>query len=133
MSTAAYDTATYDTAPRAAAPREDALRGAAQLHTGQDRGSHGSVQDRDSHGAGHDRDSHSSSHDRSSHGSGPGDFAPRIYRGRTVDELIPTIVAELGEDAVVIRHHRGLTGGFAGFFQRPFVEIEASLPTEFPT
>ena len=49
----------------------------------------------------------------------------RIYRGRTVDELIPTIVAELGEDAVVLRHHRGLTGGFAGFFQKSFVEIEA--------
>jgi flagellar biosynthesis protein FlhF len=56
---------------------------------------------------------------------GPGYFAPRIYRGRSVDELIPTIVAELGEDAVVIRHHRGLTGGFAGFFQKSFVEIEA--------
>ena len=66
-----------------------------------------------------------SSPDRDPHGSVPGYFAPRIYRGRSVDELIPTIVAELGEDAVVIRHHRGLTGGFAGFFQRPFVEIEA--------
>jgi hypothetical protein len=44
---------------------------------------------------------------------------------RPVDELIPTIVAELGEDAIVIRHHRGLTGGFAGFFQKAFVEIEA--------
>jgi flagellar biosynthesis protein FlhF len=49
----------------------------------------------------------------------------RLYRGRTVDELIPRIVSELGEDAIVIRHHTGLTGGFAGFFQRPFVEIEA--------
>jgi flagellar biosynthesis GTPase FlhF len=58
-------------------------------------------------------------------GSVPGYFAPRIYRGRSVDELIPTIVAELGEDAVVIRHHRGLSGGFAGFFQKSFVEIEA--------
>ena len=25
----------------------------------------------------------------------------------------------------MVRHHRGLSGGFAGFFQRPFVEIEA--------
>ncbi len=50
---------------------------------------------------------------------------PRLYRGRTIDELIPRIVSELGEDAIVIRHHKGLTGGFAGFFQRPFVEIEA--------
>jgi flagellar biosynthesis GTPase FlhF len=53
------------------------------------------------------------------------DERPRIYRGRTTDELIPKIVSELGEDAIVVRHHRGLTGGFAGFFQRPFVEIEA--------
>ncbi len=49
----------------------------------------------------------------------------RLYRGRTVDELIPRIVAELGEDAIVLRHHTGLGGGFAGFFQKPFVEIEA--------
>lgn len=49
----------------------------------------------------------------------------RTYRGRTVDELIPKIQAELGRDAIVIRRQSGLTGGFAGFFQRPFVEIEA--------
>jgi len=58
-------------------------------------------------------------------GSAPGNFAPRIYRGRTVEELIPKIVAELGEDAIVIRRQRGLAGGFVGFFQRPFIEIEA--------
>jgi flagellar biosynthesis GTPase FlhF len=50
---------------------------------------------------------------------------PRIFRGRTTDELIPRIVSELGSDAIVLRHHQGLTGGFAGFFQRSFVEIEA--------
>ncbi len=49
----------------------------------------------------------------------------RIFRGRTTEELIPRIVAELGSDAIVLRHHKGLTGGFAGFFQRSFVEIEA--------
>ncbi len=49
----------------------------------------------------------------------------RVYRGRTVDELIPKIEAELGSDAVVVRREKGLTGGVAGFFQRPFVEIEA--------
>jgi flagellar biosynthesis GTPase FlhF len=51
--------------------------------------------------------------------------APRLYRARTLDELIPRIVAELGPDAIVLRHERGLTGGFAGFFRRPFVEVEA--------
>jgi SRP54-type protein, GTPase domain len=55
--------------------------------------------------------------------------APRVYCGRTVDELIPKIVAELGEDAIVIRHEKGLRGGFAGFFRRPFVEIEAERGT----
>ncbi len=49
----------------------------------------------------------------------------RTYRGRTVDELIPKIQSELGRDAIVIRRQSGLTGGFAGFFQRPYVEIEA--------
>jgi flagellar biosynthesis protein FlhF len=65
------------------------------------------------------------SRERRLQGDAPGNFAPRIYRGRTVDELIPQIVAELGEDAIVIRRQRGLTGGFVGFFQRPFIEIEA--------
>jgi flagellar biosynthesis GTPase FlhF len=52
--------------------------------------------------------------------------APRIYTGRTINELVPRIVAELGSDAVVLRHERGFTGGFAGFFRRPFVEIEVT-------
>ena len=49
----------------------------------------------------------------------------RIYRGRSVEELIPRIQAELGGDAIVVRQNKGLTGGVGGFFQRPFVEIEA--------
>ncbi len=109
MSTAAYDTAPHQATSRRAAlrqaePRRTAARDDSWL---------------DSWEAGHDGE-HPDSQD-----SVPGYFAPRIYRGRTVDELIPTIVAELGEDAIVIRHHRGLTGGFAGFFQKAFVEIEA--------
>jgi flagellar biosynthesis GTPase FlhF len=51
--------------------------------------------------------------------------APRVYQGRSVEELIPKIQAELGEDAIVLRRRKGLTGGIGGFFQRPFVEIEA--------
>lgn len=49
----------------------------------------------------------------------------RTYRGRTIDELIPKIQDELGADAIILRRREGLTGGFAGFFQRPFVELEA--------
>jgi hypothetical protein len=48
-----------------------------------------------------------------------------IYRGRTVDELIPQIQRELGADAIIVRRREGLTGGVLGFFQRPYVEIEA--------
>jgi flagellar biosynthesis GTPase FlhF len=53
------------------------------------------------------------------------DGRTRLYRGRSIDELIPRIEAELGIDAIVVRRKRGLEGGIGGFFQRPFVEIEA--------
>ncbi len=49
----------------------------------------------------------------------------RLYRGRSIDELIPRIEAELGVDAIVVRRRRGLEGGIGGFFRRPFVEVEA--------
>jgi flagellar biosynthesis GTPase FlhF len=54
-----------------------------------------------------------------------GGGATRTYRGRTVEELIPRIQDELGADAIIVRRREGLTGGIAGFFQRPFVELEA--------
>jgi flagellar biosynthesis GTPase FlhF len=50
---------------------------------------------------------------------------PSVYRGRSVEELIPQIEAELGPDAIVLRRRTGLTGGIGGFFQRPFAEVEA--------
>jgi flagellar biosynthesis GTPase FlhF len=49
---------------------------------------------------------------------------PRVYRGRTVQELIPRIERELGTDAIIVQRRDGLTGGLAGFFQRRFVELE---------
>jgi hypothetical protein len=49
----------------------------------------------------------------------------RTYRGRAVDELIPRIQQELGAEAIIVRRREGLTGGILGFFQHPFVEIEA--------
>lgn len=59
---------------------------------------------------------------------GRGAAAPgaRTYRGRSVEELIPQIQRELGDDAIVLRRREGLTGGMLGFFQRPYVEIEAT-------
>ncbi len=53
----------------------------------------------------------------------------RVYRGRSIDELIPRIEAELGADAIVVRRTRGLEGGIGGFFQRRFVEVEAKAGT----
>jgi hypothetical protein len=50
---------------------------------------------------------------------------PRVFRGRTVEELIPRIERELGPEAIVVRRREGLTGGVMGFFQHPWVEIEA--------
>ena len=55
----------------------------------------------------------------------PGAGESRIYRGASVEELIPKIEADLGNDAIVLRRRSGLTGGVGGFFQRQFVEIEA--------
>ncbi|MGA9874199.1 MAG: hypothetical protein WBQ21_00125 [Solirubrobacteraceae bacterium] len=57
------------------------------------------------------------------------DAVTRTYRGRTVEELIPRIQTELGADAIILSRREGLTGGFAGFFQRSFVEIEAMAGT----
>ena len=49
----------------------------------------------------------------------------RLFRGRTLDELLPQIRAALGADAVVVRRREGLEGGALGFFQSRFVEVEA--------
>jgi hypothetical protein len=53
------------------------------------------------------------------------DTATRVYRGRSVEELVPQIQRDLGADAIILRRREGLTGGMFGFFQRAFVEIEA--------
>lgn len=49
----------------------------------------------------------------------------RTYRGRTVEELIPRIRAELGPGAMILRERQGLTGGVGGFFAKRCVEIDA--------
>ncbi|HVW19257.1 MAG TPA: hypothetical protein VHB30_13510 [Solirubrobacteraceae bacterium] len=49
----------------------------------------------------------------------------RVYRGDSVESLLPRIREELGPNAIVTRQRTGLVGGLAGFFQRPCVEIEA--------
>jgi flagellar biosynthesis GTPase FlhF len=49
----------------------------------------------------------------------------KTFRGRSLEEVLPQIRAELGPDAIVLRRREGLGGGVGGFFQRPFVEVDA--------
>jgi flagellar biosynthesis protein FlhF len=49
----------------------------------------------------------------------------RTFRGKSLAEVLPRIRQELGPDAVITRQREGLQGGFAGFFQKQFVEVEA--------
>src|SRR3954463_1448435 len=49
----------------------------------------------------------------------------KTFRGRTLEEVLPQIKADLGPDAEIIRQREGLTGGVGGFFQRACVEGEA--------
>src|SRR3954471_7288549 len=52
----------------------------------------------------------------------------KTYRGRTLEEVLPKIKAELGPDAEIVRQRSGLTGGVGGFFQRQCVEVDAKPP-----
>jgi flagellar biosynthesis protein FlhF len=56
----------------------------------------------------------------------------KTYRGRTLEEVLPKIKAELGPEAEIVRQRSGLTGGVGGFFQRACVEVEARGPAEGP-
>ena len=62
------------------------------------------------------------------------DSDTKTFRGRSIEELLPKIRAELGADAIVLRRREGLAGGVGGFFQKSYVEVEArpALPDEKP-
>lgn len=47
------------------------------------------------------------------------------YRGRNLEEILPRIRAELGDDAVVVGRRDVLEGGVGGFFARKEIEVEA--------
>ena len=49
----------------------------------------------------------------------------RTYRGATLDELLPQIREELGDQAVITRQRDGVIGGVGGFFGKRCVEVEA--------
>ena len=52
----------------------------------------------------------------------------RTYRGKSLEELIPKIQAELGPDAIILREREGLTGGVNGFFAQRCVEVDVQAP-----
>src|ERR1700754_3440830 len=54
---------------------------------------------------------------------GPDDV--KTFRGRSLEELLPQIRAELAPDAIGLRRREGTAGGF---FKRPYVEVEARAP-----
>jgi flagellar biosynthesis protein FlhF len=49
----------------------------------------------------------------------------RTYRGASLEELLPRIREELGEDAVITRQREGVVGGVGGFFGKKMIEVEA--------
>jgi flagellar biosynthesis protein FlhF len=59
----------------------------------------------------------------------------KTYRGKTLDEVLPQIRAELGDDAIILRRREGIVGGIGGFFGRRCVEVDAiaSPVTAAPT
>ncbi len=56
----------------------------------------------------------------------------RTYQGASLEELLPQIRADLGDSAVITRRREGVTGGFAGFFGKRCVEIEAQAGGPVP-
>lgn len=49
----------------------------------------------------------------------------KTYRGKSIEELLPQIRAELGAEAVITSRREGLIGGIGGFFQKRCVEVDA--------
>jgi flagellar biosynthesis GTPase FlhF len=49
----------------------------------------------------------------------------KTFRGRSLEEVLPQIKADLGPEAEIVRQREGLTGGVGGFFQRACIEVDA--------
>src|SRR4051794_28581116 len=46
------------------------------------------------------------------------------YRGRSLEELVPRIRAELGDDAVIVARRETTSGGVGGFFAKREIEVD---------
>src|SRR3954471_5754604 len=54
----------------------------------------------------------------------PEDQETFTYRGRSLEELVPRIRQELGDDAVIVARRETSTGGVGGFFAKREIEVE---------
>jgi flagellar biosynthesis protein FlhF len=48
----------------------------------------------------------------------------KIYRGRSLEEVLPQIKAEMGPDALVVAQREAHEGGVGGFFAKRMVEVD---------
>jgi flagellar biosynthesis protein FlhF len=48
----------------------------------------------------------------------------KTYRGRTLEEVLPQIKAEMGPDALVVAQREAHEGGVGGFFAKRMVEVD---------
>jgi flagellar biosynthesis protein FlhF len=51
----------------------------------------------------------------------------KTYRGRSLEEVLPQIKAELGPDALVVAQRDASEGGVGGFFARRMIEIDVQV------
>src|SRR3954462_15865848 len=57
------------------------------------------------------------------------------YRGRSLEELVPRIRQELGDDAVIVARRETTSGGVGGVFAKREIEVEvrpAHPPADAP-
>jgi len=52
------------------------------------------------------------------------------YRGRSLEELVPRIRSELGDDAVIVARRETTSGGVGGFFAKREIEVEVRPGSE---
>src|SRR3954447_24723108 len=52
----------------------------------------------------------------------------KTYRGRSLEEVLPQIKAELGPHALVIAQREAHEGGVGGFFARRMIEVDVQAP-----
>jgi flagellar biosynthesis GTPase FlhF len=52
----------------------------------------------------------------------------QTFRGRSLEEVMPRVREELGEQAVIVDRRETVEGGVGGFFGKRIVELEAAAP-----